>query len=212
MQNTVPAMLAQIFASVLHLVLCYVFIFRFGMDVRGLGLAMSLTNFFKITFICTYSFCSRTIRRALVRPTFKDVFSGWKEYLKLAVPAMLILCSEWWAYEIIAALSGVLGTTEMASMTIVITAYGIFFEIPVGTAEASCALIGYNIGAGNVDLARRYFKVTVIVACCEAVVISVLILFGSHVVAEFYSTNEDVQDMASTVLKVSSLCFLFDCV
>ena len=125
---------------------------------------------------------------------------------------MLILCSEWWAYEIIAALSGMLGTTEMASMTIVVTAYGIYYEISVGTAEASCALIGYCIGSGDVELARRYFKMTAIIACCEAVVISMLLLFASHTLAAFYSTNEDVQAMASTVLKVSSFSFLFDCV
>ena len=192
MQNTFAAMIAQLFASILHFILCYTFLFYFEMDVRGLGLATSLTNLFKIIVICSYSYCSGSINQALIRPTTKDVFSSWGEYLKLAIPAMVILSSEWWAYEIVTMLAGLLGTTEQASQTIVTTANSIFFEIPLGTAEASCALIGYCIGSGNVALARRFFRLTATIACCEAICLSTLIFLGSHQIASFYSIDEDV--------------------
>ena len=65
-------------------------------------------------------------------------------------------------------------------------------RIADGTAEASCALIGYCIGSGNVALARRFFRLTATIACCEAICLSTLIFLGSHQIASFYSTNEDV--------------------
>jgi len=33
---------------------------------------------------------------------------GWGEWLSLGIPSMLVMCIEWWAYEIITILAGLL--------------------------------------------------------------------------------------------------------
>ena len=97
-------------------------------------------------------------------------------------------------------------------MTIIVTCNSIFFEVPLGTAEASCALIGNCIGAGNIPLARRFYKLTAIVAICEAITLSILIFFGRTAIAEFYSTNLAVQEMAANLFMIASFAFIFDCI
>lgn len=115
MQNTHAAMLVQLVASVLHVALCYIFVLNLEMGVRGLGLATSLTNMIKIVLLLLYCLLSPGLRKALVRPTMRDVFSNWGEYLKMAIPATIILCSEYWAEQMITVLAGLLGTTEQAA-------------------------------------------------------------------------------------------------
>ena len=61
-------MIAQVITILLHLVLCYYFTFVLEMDVRGLGLASSITNFFKLSFVFGYSICSNEINKAMFRP------------------------------------------------------------------------------------------------------------------------------------------------
>ena len=81
------------------------------MGVIGLGLASSITNFIKLAFTFIYSYCSPDINKAMVKPG-REAFEGWIEYLKLAFPVLIIVCSEWWAYEAITILAGLLGTKE----------------------------------------------------------------------------------------------------
>lgn len=86
----------------------------------------------------------------------------------------------------------------------------IAFEVPMGTAEAACALIGYCLGSGNVALARRFYKLTAAIALCEVAILSSAMFLGSHYIAKFYSTDLGVQDMSTMMLKVASFGFLFD--
>ena len=43
-----------------------------------------------------------------------------------------MICSEWWAFEILLILAGVLGVTELASYTIVMTVGALLFMVPLG--------------------------------------------------------------------------------
>ena len=135
-------------------------------DVRGIGLATSITHTFKFLFTFIYVYCSKKINKALSRPRMKETFSNWKEYLKLSIPIIVILCAEWWACELITILAGMIGVREQATYTIVVTALSTIFEVPLATGEASCALIGNCIGANNVKLAKRFFTMTWVINFC----------------------------------------------
>jgi len=41
-------------------------------------------------------------------------FRGWIEYLKLAIPGMMALCLEWWAFEVVALMAGLLKDSHVA--------------------------------------------------------------------------------------------------
>ena len=83
------------------------------MGLKGLGLAMSLTNFNLLLIVLIYCFCYPQISVALRRPDLES-FKGWKEYLGIALPSMIIICSEWWAFEILTIISGLIGIEAQA--------------------------------------------------------------------------------------------------
>ena len=161
----VPA-LAQTIATFIHLSLLYYFVFMVNLDVKGIGLATSITHLFKFLFTFGYVYCSRKISKALSWPRMNETFSNWKEYLKLSIPIIVILCSEWWACELITILAGMIGVREQATYIIVLTVESTIFEVPLATGEASCALIGNCIGANIVQLAKRFFQMTWIINLC----------------------------------------------
>ena len=55
-------------------------------------------------------------------PTLKifDV-EGLKHYASIGIPAALMLCIEWWAFEITVILAGYMSITDQASQTIFFT-------------------------------------------------------------------------------------------
>ena len=81
------------------------------MEVFGLGMATFITNFTIFTMIEVYSFLVPSIRDSLICFD-KNALKAWGEYLKLGIPAAIMLCAEWWAFEILVILAGVLSVQE----------------------------------------------------------------------------------------------------
>ena len=52
-----------------------------------------------------------SIKEALFFPTL-DSFKEWGSYLRLSIPATVMLCAEWWAFEILTILTGIIGVNE----------------------------------------------------------------------------------------------------
>ena len=68
-------------------------------------------------------------------------------------------CTEWWSYELLVILAGILGVVEQAVNVILFNIIAVVYMMPLGMQEASCALIGNEIGANNPKLAKKYCKV-----------------------------------------------------
>ena len=54
----------------------------------------------------------------------------------------MMLCAEWWAFEILNLLAGILGVREQAAMTISFNITIQTFMINMGIQEAAAALVG----------------------------------------------------------------------
>ena len=95
-------------------------------------------------------------------------------YLKLSLPAIIMLCADWWSLQILTVVAGSVGVAEQAAMT---TAYTIIYVdwMPIlGISDAACAIIGNSIGANNVLLAKRFFgmitTITVVITILTSMV------------------------------------------
>lgn len=82
-----------------------------------------------------------------------------------------MLCAEWWAFEILIFLAGIIGVREQAAMIIIFQVLTQTYMINLGMQESSTALIGNQIGAMNIPLAKRYAKIIF----CETVAIGILV-------------------------------------
>ena len=101
-------MLAQVGATLLHIFWCWLFTVHYNWGVLGLGIATAITNIGMLLMIEIYSLCIPRIRESLFWPD-KHTFKDWGEYCKLGIPASVMLCAEWWSFEILIFLSGILG-------------------------------------------------------------------------------------------------------
>lgn len=48
-----------------------------------------------------------------------DCLQEWGPFLKLAIPSMLMICLEWWLYEIASFLAGVISEVELGAQSVV---------------------------------------------------------------------------------------------
>jgi MATE family multidrug resistance protein len=90
------------------------FVNHFDLGIRGLNLAGSVKDFILLLSVMIYGNCSSEIRPALSTPDSSSFF-GWGEYLQISIPSTIMICAEWWAFEVLTVISGNLGVTELAA-------------------------------------------------------------------------------------------------
>jgi MATE family multidrug resistance protein len=109
----------------------------------GAPLATSITNIIICGLLVGYT--------AFIRGSacwggweLKEMFDTKKlyGYLKLGFPGVLMICSEWWAFEIMALLAGLLGKNSLAAQTVMLQTSTITYLIPMGFAVASANITG----------------------------------------------------------------------
>ena len=88
------------------------------MGITGLALSLSIKDFALMIMTMIYSNCSQTVRKAIV-PFNHEAFQDWDEYLKISIPATMMICSERWAFYVLTFIAGILGVIDLASITVV---------------------------------------------------------------------------------------------
>ena len=66
--------------------------------------------------------------------------------MKLGFPIILIMCSNWWAFEILLVICGRLGVDQQAAYVILQTIISQLYMTALGMAEATCVIVGNSIG------------------------------------------------------------------
>ncbi|CAG8566624.1 13970_t:CDS:2 [Dentiscutata erythropus] len=111
----------------------------------------------------------------------RAAFHGWKHILSYMIPGILMVCSEWWAFELISLLSGYLGQLSLASQGIIITSINFLYQLSFGVSTAASNRIGNLLGAGLVERAKMASKLSmqfaIIVALFNA---TILIVFKDY--------------------------------
>ena len=97
----------QIVGNVVHAILCYVFIVNQKMGIQGAGMATSIANFAIFVGMVVYTAMIKQIQEAVFLPD-KRSFEGLSAYLELAVPAAFMLCFDFWAFDLMTVMAGLI--------------------------------------------------------------------------------------------------------
>ena len=74
-----------------------------------------------------------------------------KIYLEVGIPGTLMICFEWWCFEILTIFSGLMTVESLSAEIIIVNLIGLVFMIPLGISYAASALTGNKLGQGKVD-------------------------------------------------------------
>lgn len=76
--------------------------------------------------------------------------------MALGIPSALMLCLEWWSFEIMILIAGYIGVDEQASQFLVIQITDLLLMVAFGLQQAASSCIGQQIGKGDVTSAREF--------------------------------------------------------
>ena len=155
-------MLIQIFISVFHVVITYLFSEVAGLHVEGIGLATTISNFVNIImfFIFTMKFTdARVLKEAWFLPrgaAAKECFNarGLVEYFKIGLSCIGMSAFEWWSYELMMVFAARLSVNESATQVIILNYCSLAFMIPLGFSISASVFVGVEVGAQNLKGSR----------------------------------------------------------
>lgn len=209
MRITLAPMVVMVLAVSLYVPLCLLFVKHFEMGILGLAVAQSVDFCLILLFLTAYCRCS-ALTREIIRLPDRESFAGWAEYLKISLPSTVMICSELWGFQVLTVIAGTMGVAEQASQAMITTIGAVIFMAPLGIQEATTGVIGNCIGANNVPLAKRFFRMILAIDIFVTVLMSASVLFGRFQLIALFIQDESVFEICAPVLCLLSFNFLFD--
>ncbi|KAK2174351.1 hypothetical protein NP493_810g01016 [Ridgeia piscesae] len=146
-QNIVlPNVVIAIVANVVNAVLQYVFLFQLHWGTDGSAVAQVCAYFtlFALTFL--YIVWTKAYKDTWGGWS-SDSLQGWGTFARISISGMLMLCLEWWGFELGVFLTGLLGTTELGAQSVLLQIDILWYQIPLGIQIATTIRIGQLLGA-----------------------------------------------------------------
>jgi len=93
-------MTIQLITTPMHAIWSYIFVIRLGLGLTGTALSSMITTVINTIVIHLYVYFKLPqFKEAYFFPT-RDSIRGMREYIKVAFPSMLMVCLEWWSFEV----------------------------------------------------------------------------------------------------------------
>ncbi|KAJ6746883.1 MULTIDRUG RESISTANCE PROTEIN [Salix koriyanagi] len=105
---TAPLTIAAVGALILHTPINYFLVIYLKMGVKGVGLALACNTLNLNLGLLIYVTVSKTPLKPWHGASALSIFHGWGPLLSLALPSVISVCLEWWWYEIMLFLCGLL--------------------------------------------------------------------------------------------------------
>ncbi|XP_041054070.1 multidrug and toxin extrusion protein 1-like isoform X2 [Carcharodon carcharias] len=141
-----------------------------------------------------------------------DCLQEWGRFIQLAVPSMLMMCIEWWTYEIGIFLAGLVSEVELGAQAIIYQVLSAAYMIPLGYNVAVAVCVGNALGAGNPERAKTCAKVALLCAGCCALVIALILAAIKDVVGYIFTTDKEIIRMVAHLDPLIATYHFFDAV
>uniref|UniRef100_A0AAY4AL40 Multidrug and toxin extrusion protein n=2 Tax=Denticeps clupeoides TaxID=299321 RepID=A0AAY4AL40_9TELE len=130
--------------------------------------------------------------------------------MELAIPSSLMVCFEWWIYEIGGFLAGMLGEVDLAAQHVLLELGSIMYMFPLGVHVAACVRVGNALGAGNVGRALITCRVCLAISGILAVFQAILLGSTKSVIGYIFTTDVNIVEIVSENLTLYIFLQFFD--
>lgn len=201
-------MLSVLIGAVANIILDPIFIFGFGMGVKGAALATILSQAMSCIWVLAFLFGKRTHLK------IKKENLGLQA--KIVLPSLALGCSTFvmQASESVISVcfnSSLLqygGDIAVGAMTI-LTSVMQFAMLPLqGLGQGAQPIISYNYGAGNVERVKAAFKLLLKASLCYSILLWLFVMFFPQAFAAMFTSDASLMEYTKTALRIYMACLL----
>lgn len=209
---TFPLMLSAAVGVSLHGPVNYLLVRQLGLGIKGAALSAAIMDFNVLLVLVLY---------ILLTGTYKLTWQGWsmealKEWstiLALAIPNCISVCLEWWWYELMIVMSGLLpnATDAVATMGVLIQCTSLVYILPSSLSMAVSTRVGNELGAGQPNRAKNSSAVSLGCAILTSLFTLAFCFCMRNVWGGFFVEDQVVIALTAAAMPVLGLCELGNC-
>ncbi|XP_022973952.1 protein DETOXIFICATION 3-like isoform X2 [Cucurbita maxima] len=185
-----PLLFCSLATLSFHIPICWLLVFHFNLKVVGAALALGMSYWLNVILLGLYIVFSPSCNKTRA-PFSMEAISSIGKFFRLAIPSAVMVCFEWWSYEIILLLSGLLPNpkVEASMLSICFSMTYLHYFIPYGLGATASTRVSNELGAGNPEAAKVAVKVVGVLGIIESVTMSAA-LFGCHNMLGYAFTSD----------------------
>ncbi|KAH6764264.1 MATE efflux family protein [Perilla frutescens var. hirtella] len=205
-----PLVVCSVVPLVLHIGITYALVHWSSLGYRGAPFAASISLWISAFMLGSYLLRAKEFERTwdgFTLESLSHVFTN----LKLALPSAAMVCLEYWAFEILVLLAGLMPNSEITTSLIAmcVNTEAIAYMIAYGLSAAASTRVSNELGAGNPDRARHATGVTLRLTVALSLVVVLALCFGHKLWASAFSNSTVIINAFASMtpfLVVSIVC------
>ncbi|XP_006902115.1 PREDICTED: multidrug and toxin extrusion protein 2 [Elephantulus edwardii] len=206
-----PEVLSGIVGNCVNGLANYALVSVLHLGVRGSAYANTISQIMQTLFLFLY---------IILRKLHLDTWAGWSRqclqdwgpFFSLAIPSMLMMCIEWWAYEIGSFLMGLLSVLDLSAQAVIYEVATVTYMIPMGLSIATCVRVGMALGAADTVQAKRSAITGVICTVGISLAVATLLSILKNKLGHVFTNDEEVIARVEQVLPVYTVFQLFEAI
>ncbi|XP_044482838.1 protein DETOXIFICATION 19-like isoform X3 [Mangifera indica] len=197
----------------IHFGIAYPLVHCTSLGFKGASLAASVSLWISILVLVTYVFCAKKFKHTWEGFTCES-FSFILTNLKLALPSATMVCLEYWAFEVLVFLAGLMPNSEQTTSLIAmcVNTETIAYMITYGLSAAASTRVSNELGAGNVSQAKNAMAVTLKLSIFLALIVVLALAFGHNIWASFFSDSSEIIKQFASLTPLLAISIMFDSV
>ncbi|KAH9611728.1 hypothetical protein KSS87_018183 [Heliosperma pusillum] len=209
---TLPLTYCTAVSVLFHVPLNFLLVVHFKMGISGVAIAMVLTNLNLCFFLATFIYFSRVYKDSWITPSM-DCIRGWSSLLALAIPTCISVCLEWWWYELMIILCGLLANPRatIASMGILIQTTSLVYVFPSSLSLGVSTRVGNLLGANCPTKARTSMIVSLVWAMVLGLLAMLFTTLMRHQWGRLFTEDVEILKLTAIALPIAGLCELGNC-
>ncbi|KAE8668230.1 MATE efflux family protein 9 [Hibiscus syriacus] len=206
-----PMLICSCSSLLVHIPLCWALVFKFGLENVGGALAISISNWLNVIFLALYMWYSPACAKTRV-PVTMELFQGIREFFRFAIPSAVMICLEWWSFELLILLSGLLPHPELETsvLSVCLNTISTLYAIPYGLGAAASTRVSNELGAGNPQAARVAVYAAIALAALDTLIVSGILFAIRDVFGYVYSNEKEVVDSVTSMAPLVCLSVILD--
>ncbi len=203
------AMMTMILGALINVALAPLFIFQFGLGIKGAAIATDIAMTCSMIFVMAH-FMRRDVTLRFIPGIYR---LKWRIVIGIvsigAAPALVNAASCFINVIVNNSLSHYGGDLAIGAAGIFSTYTSLIVMVIIGICQGMQAIVGYNYGAGRFDRLRRTYWLAVGVATAICLCGSVFGLCCPSLIARAFTSDQYLIDVTSDCLSHAMLVFTF---
>ncbi|KAL8171904.1 LOW QUALITY PROTEIN: hypothetical protein V2J09_023708 [Rumex salicifolius] len=198
-----PLVVCSLVPLALHVGIAYVLVHLTGLGYRGAPMAASVSLWISVVMLALYVRHANEFRhtwKGFSSESFKHLFTN----LKLALPSAAMVCLEYWAFEILVLLAGLLQDSETTTSLIAMCVNTEAIAYMIATRVSN------ELGAGNPEKARHAMGVTLKLSIFLGLLVISALAIGHNVWVGLFSDSSKIISEFASMTPLLAVSIFFD--